>query len=270
MSHPIFTFNRYHLGDNIIFLHMLRALAKQHDQTLFVHFCNGCDFPQLREVVVDLSNIHLTDFESPLWQERQHEALDTWKNHDHFWENSRFRWDWSQFMLSHHGWTAARMGFISPFKVREHLLFDYPALEFSPYRQKYDFLVVNCEPNSGQFKPMAQHGSGYLDGLVNQLCKKGSVLVVGKGDYLRHINIHQVSPEDSISKIGAGSVQCEHIIGVATGPLWPCINVHNNHSHEGRKFIALLDNGESLNLPHWEQVGSREAVFEIAKEEGWI
>jgi len=282
MSRSIFTFNRYHLGDNLIFLHLLRALAKQHDQTPFVHFCNGCDLHQLHEVVADLPNIILANFESPLWEERGRiEAIDTWKNHDRFWENSRFRWDWSQFMLSHHDWTAARMGFISPFKVREHLLFDYPALE-----QKgsllYDFLIVTSEPSSGQFSPMAQHGSGYLDKLVGALNEAGkSVWVTSPSPFTKFGPDQggwkeQTGPsctrdcEMTITGVGRISQMCQHIIGVATGPLWPCINVHNNHSHEGRKFIALLDNNESINMPHWKQTNCVENVFEMAKEEKWI
>jgi len=263
VSRSIFTKNTYHLGDNLIFLHLLRALAKQHDQTPFVHFCNGCDIHQLREVAADLPNIILADFESPLWQERGGEAIDTWKNHDHFWENSRFRWDWSQFMLSHHDWTAARMRFVSPFKVREHLLFDYPALQMKgSMLHGYEFLIGNSEPCSGQFGPMKVHGSRLIENFANQLKahEQGACMYT---DSCRNSG-------DSISDIGKFSLWCKHHVMVATGPFWPTLNVHNHHNHEGRRRIVLLDNGENLNMPHIIQMSSVDQVMRFAKEEGWI
>lgn len=261
MSRSIFTFNRYHLGDNLIFLHLLRALAKQHDQTPFVHFCNGCDIHQLREVVADLPNIVLADFESPLRQERQHEAIDTWKNYDHFWENSRFRWSWSEFMLSHHDWTAARMGFVSPFKVREHLLFNYPALECTPPpAYEFDFLIGDSAPSSGQYAEWADHAKQPLIPIFQSLKNY---------NWTSRKNC-EGNPVHSISMWGKISMHCRHHIMVCNGPFWATLNVHNHHHHEGRKRIALLDGPEQLNMPHIIQMSSVDEVMQFAKTEGWL
>lgn len=275
MSRTVYTFNRYHLGDCLIFLHLLRALAKAHVSTPFVHFCHACYIPQLQEAVMDLPNILLMPFESELWKLRQHEAIDTWKNCQRHWEDSPNRWNWSQHTLDHHAWTAKRMGFESPFSRREDLLFDYPALGVRNEYVPADFLIVNSEPSSGQFKPMAGHGSGYLNGLILALNQKHRVIVTEdfEGRPKNVAATRNAGPHNegfTISQIGSCSRDYKNIIGVATGPMWPCINVHNNHSHEGRRFIALLDNQESLNLPHWEQVPNVEDVLRIAKSEGWI
>lgn len=263
MSRSIFAHNRYHLGDCLQSLHLLRALAKQNDQTPFVFFTHACNIPQLREVVADLPNIILADFESPLWREREHESEDMWKNHDHFWENSRFRWDWSQFMLSHHDWTAARLGFVSPFTCREHLLFDYPALQ-PDFDQRYwvvDFLIGDSAPSSGQYREWADHTKAPLQPLIDALRNAGHSVVTTSD--LKEAGW-------SISEIGKKSVDYHHMIMVPNGPFWPTLSVHNNHYHEGRSRVVLLDNGENLNMPHIIQMGSVAQVMAFAREEKWI
>lgn len=261
MSRSVLAHNFYHLGDCLQSLHLLRALAKQNDQTPFVFFTHACNLPQLREVVADLQNIILADFESPLWREREHESEDMWKNHDHFWENSRFRWDWSQFMLSHHDWTAARLGFVSPFKVREHLLLDYPALETKGTHQ-FDFLIGDSPPSSGQYSEWADHSKEpmrpLIEALLNQ--KKYSVLLTSCGK----------DSGETISGVGRVSQRCKHHIMVPNGPFWPTLSTHNHHWGESGKRIILLDNGENLNMPFIQQVPNVQAVMEIARSEGWI
>lgn len=280
MSHAVYSFNRFHLGDNLVFLHLLRALAKQRVSTPFVHFCHGQGIPQLREVVADIPNIILEPFESPLWQEHEHEAVDTWKNSGAAWESSPLRWDWSAYTLWHHGELARKMGAESPLTRREHLLLDYPALLVGPTGLKFDFFVCNSEPCSGQFKPMAKHESGYLDGLVRALVATGKTVLLTK-----HLDppwfstkeeanrCFQPDPdrrEPTISKYGYLSQFATHHVMIATGPMWPTLNTTNHHNHEGRRRIALLDNGENLNLPHIEQVANVEQVMKIAQEAGWI
>lgn len=262
MSRSIFCHNKFHLGDALQSLHLLRALAKANDQTPFVFFTHACNFPQLREVVADLPNIILADFESPLWREREHESEDMWKNHDHFWENSRFRWDWSQFMLSHHDWTAARLGFVSPFKVREHLLLDYPALtkDILDYGNREQFLIGDSAPSSGQYTEWADHTKNPMESLINALMDAGHSV-------LRTSSLKSLL---TISNWGSLSRSIPHHIMVANAPFFCTLNTTNHHHHEGRKRIALLDGPEQLNMPHIIQMGSVAQVMQFAKQEGWL
>lgn len=274
MSHTAYTFNRYHLGDNLIFLHLLRALAKQRVSQPFVHFCHAHLIPQLQEAAADLPNILLEPFESRLWEDRGPEAVDTWKNAEGYWEASALRWDWSGFQLCHHAWMANRLGFESPFTCREHLLFDYPALGLETTITPYDFLVVNSEPSSGQFGPMKQHGSGYLSELIFALMKRGFRVAytqpLGSDREYEFPGLRTSNALMSISDIGKFSRIFRHHIMVATGPMWPTLNTHNHHHHEGRRRIVLLDNGENLNMPFIDQRESVEQIFDIAGEEGWL
>ncbi len=263
MSRSVFTHEHHNCGDQLIHLHLVRALAKQHDQIPFVHFCSGCHHENLREVVADLPNVLLVPFESPLWQERQHESIGVWKNENDRWVNSRHRWDWSLSTLELHKQNAERMGFESPFKVREHLLFDYPALEASSPFGAFacDFLIGDSAPSSGQYSEWADHSKDPLASLINALLDAGHSV---------NTTSHQKKEGWNISQIGAESLFAKHHIMVANAPFFCTLNTTNHHYHEDRKRIALLSNGEQLSMPYIQQCATVDEVMRIAKEEKWI
>lgn len=269
MSRTVYTANFYHLGDNLIFLHLLRALAKSRVSTPFVHFCHAHLIPQLVEAVQDLPNIMLEPFESALWYDHGHRAIDTWKNSEGFWERSPNRWDWSAHTLEHHAWTARRMGMESPFTCREHLLFDYPAIENPvsalgfPFVASltHDFLIGDSAPNSGQYKEWADHSQNPIQQLIDALRNNGKTVLTTS--HIKEIG-------GTISCAGTSSFHCRHHIMVPNGPFWPTLNTTNHHHREGRRRIVLLDNGEQINMPHITQCASVAEVMEIAKEEDWV
>lgn len=271
MSDTLYCFNRYHYGDCLQSLHLLRVFAKQVRSRPIVFFTNGHQISQLKEVVEDLPNILIEPFESSLWRDHERDAVDMWKNAEGFWEASRYRWDWSSFMLEHHAWTARRMGQHSPFTCREHLLLDYPALEIhgegirmprarGEWKWTHGFLVGNSAPSSGQYKEWADHSHAPLEPLIQALKEQHSVLTTSD---------LQSNPS-TISYSGKISALCRHHIMVANGPFFTTLNVHNHHDHERRRRIVLLDNGENLNMPHVDQVSRVEQLFAIAKQEGWL
>jgi len=263
---PVFTYETHNCGDQLVFLHLLRALAKQNPDQQFVHFCGAHHHVNLRDVVVDIPNILLDSFESPLWGQNKNTALNVWKNLEDMWVESPLRWDWSNFTIWHHKVTSRRMGFESPFTCREHLLFDYPALEPDPKCPLTDFLVVNSEPCSGQFGPMKEHGSGYLDELVRNLAEKHTVITTNPVEGVtctRDANL-------TISQIGALSVNCRHHIMIATGPMWPTLNTHSHHSTLGRRRIVLLDNKEELGMPNILQLSQIDQLMGFVESEGWV
>lgn len=278
MTNTVYSRNSYHLGDNLIFLHLLRALAKQRVSQPFVHFCHAHLIPQLQEAVADLPNILLEPFESRLWEDRGLAAVDTWKNHQDAWVKSPLRWDWSAYTLWHHQQVARRLGFESPFTCREHLLFDWPIGELWSEQFKHTFFVCNSEPSSGQFGPMRQHDSGYLDELILALYRAGNYVVCtkhlktqfGNGERGGSILVYDGLGRLTITQLAQLSLCCRHHIMIATGPMWPTLNTHNHHYHEGRRRIVLLDNGEKLNMPFIDQRESVEQIIDIAGEEGWL
>lgn len=283
MTQPICTYENHNLGDNLIFLHLLRALAKANPSRTFWHFTHGCHLAQLSEVVEDIGNIELFSFESVQWQKNEHRAFDVWKNVGAtdtrvgggahyvkgFWERSKNRWNWSAFMLEHHAHVAAMLGGMrSPFTRREDLLFDYPKLNPNNVGGTYfyDFMVQNSEPCSGQFGPMKMHGSEYLDDLIRALAKKHTVLTTNP---VFGVECTRDSKK-SITDIGRLSLLCRHHICIATGPFWPTMNTTNHHHSAGRKRIVLLDNGEKLEMPGITQCANLAEVEQIARNEKWI
>jgi hypothetical protein len=269
MKRNVFSFNRFHLGDNLIFLHLLRALAKQNPDTEFIHFCHGLD--QLSEVVADIENIVLCDFENPLWGQQRYEAINTWKNHLEFWTTSPCRWDWSKFQLGHHAHMVGKMCIegklqadrVTTFTCREQLLFDYPALQAKDWDNslQIDFLIGDSAPCSGQFSEWADHSKAPFDALVEGLQKKG-FSVQRTSDWKKE--------GLTISHIGALSTCCTHHIMVPNGPFWPTLNTYNHHHHQGCHRIVLLDNGENLNMPGITQMRNMEEVLRFAEEKNWI
>jgi hypothetical protein len=179
------TFNEYHLGDNFVFLHLLRALAKKYPDRHFIHFAHANALKECSRVVEDLKNIDLFSFDSQQWAEMRDGSVNTWKNHDGHWERSGKRWNWVEHTLEHHAWTARRMGLASPLRSATDLLFDYPALGPSVHEQpkwSYGAFVCNSEPHSGQFSPMREHGSRYLDRLIGRLNVRPSVVATKEVD----------------------------------------------------------------------------------------
>lgn len=280
---PICSYEDHNLGDQLVFLHLLRALAKTYPEKVFWHFSGAHHLEQLAPVVEDLQNIELFSFESDQWQEAKGRAINVWKNtgatdtrqprgvpyKQGFWEKNVNRWDWSSFTLDHHRHVAGQMGLRSPFTIREDLLFDYPAL--NPGRVPgemyfYDFLVINSEPCSGQFGPMKQHGTGYLDELIRQLAKKHTVITTNP---VLGVECTRDSKK-SVTDIGHLSLFCRNHVMVATGPMWPTLNTTNHHFSAGRRRIVLLDNSEHLNMPNITQCASLVEVEQIVKQEGWI
>lgn len=259
----MFTHEFHNCGDQLIHLHLVRALTKLYPDTFFTHFCNGCHHENLREVISDLPNILLVPFESPLWQERQHESIGVWKNEGGAWVESPFRWDWSAYHLWWHKVVARRMGFESPFTVREHLLFDYPALEeeYAGSTFAADFLIGDSAPSSGQYSEWADHSKEPLNRLVDILRASGKTI-------LRTSDLKSLGC--TISEIGRASVFYRHNIMVPNGPFWATMNTTNHHFSKGRKRIILMDNGEQLNMPNIIQCANVDEVMTIAKEEKWI
>lgn len=269
MTKPLIaTYEEHNLGDQLIFVHLLRALAKANPATTFWHFTHAHHCEQLAAVVQDISNIELFSFDSAQWREKQRIALNVWKNVGGIWERSRHRWDWSAFTLHHHAHIAALMGLRSPLSIREDLLFDYPALNTHGIGgiYFYDFFIINSEPCSGQFGPMKQHGTGYLDEFIKRLAKKFAVITTQPVFGVECTR----NTKKSVTDIGHLSLMCRHHVMIATGPMWATLNTTNHHFSEARRRIVLLDNGESLNMPGITQCASVGEVEKIAQQEKWL
>jgi len=153
------------------------------------------------------------------------------------------------------------------------LLFDYPAIQKDVTRrlpvgyqlEKFDILFINSRPCSGQC--LAYDDVNYFDPLIEELAKRYCLICTQKPASPGAFGIRcTTDTEMTISEIGALSLRCNYIIGVATGPLWPTFNIWNQHSVTQR--IVMLGNGEQLNLgANVRQVTNRDEMkLELVKE----
>lgn len=264
---PVSLYNSFHIGDALASAHLLRALAKGSPDRQFWFFVHGNIIAQIHEAVQDIANISMFTFESDQWTQERGHAINGWKNAADHWVKSKHRWDWVNHQLEHHDWTARRLGFTSPFIRATDLLFDYPALgpavDELPKKWLADWFICNSDPRSGQLIPMCGEGSGYLDKLIWKLGQRYSAF----STQLARGALCTQSMGQSVSIVGRTSVHCQHHILVATGPMWPTLNVHNHHLwNPNRLRIVILDNGEKLTgIPWVQQVSRVEEVEEILK-----
>lgn len=260
---PHYSYNSFHLGDQMMALLFLRRMAYANPQHEWFHFMPGSYLPQMRDVVEDIPTIHLLDIESPQGKKAQdgqfvdadgkHRARNVWKNAGGCWENHTLRNDYTNFYIEWFRKLAAEMGLLSPTMHPANLLFDYPKLlEPAWPSEEYDYLVINSRPYSGQF--LAYNRVGYFDPLLEKLARDGKRVVctqspswLGTGSawsregwplkIARTDDALKAGGRLSITQIGNLSLRCKNIIAVATGPLWPCLNVWTNPE----KLIIALD-----------------------------
>lgn len=267
MTKTSFTYCEYHLGDQINAIHALRRFAKEHSRS-FVHFCPTGYIEQLSPMVQDIHNLKLAEIESHDFLMAKPKAINLWKDFRNFWNQHHLRWDWSAFTIDHNNHIAKQMGLNTRFSDPSELLLDYPALNPNNVGGSYfyDVLFINSEPGSAQFKPMAEHGSGYFDEIIQRIAKKFSIITT--------VPVFGVEctkdSRKSITDIGRLSLTCKHIISVATGPFWATMNTTNNHHRTGRKRVVLLDNGEIIGMPAIEQCATREELIPHLREFGLL
>lgn len=243
-----FTHCALRLGDNLAHLHFLRALAKERPTDEFYHFAHQNQLGQLIEVISDIPNLHLKDIETVAdpaerdhWKMRPLASIwsvDAWKNAGGAWEKHPASSLYAPFMLDHFERLAQRMQVgESPFKKASDLLFDYPGL-LRYHAELFDVLLVNSPPQSGQLKAFSFEHGAQLAVQLQAARKKVITTYPVKGVPCTQFNLMSVTAVGSLSRFAR--VVC----GVATGPMWPCLNVYNAAEHVKR--ILICD--EDVNL----------------------
>lgn len=240
----------FHLGDNLVHLHFLRKQAIRNPGDTFFHYVHECHLEQLREAIEDLTNISLYSLDT-----KPSQSINVWKNAGDgtdefgFFERHPNRNDFAGFHLEWFAHLSDQMGLPNVFTHPADLLFDYPAIqrnvvdripEHGPTNPR--ILFINSRPCSGQC--MAYDSVDYFDPLIAELATKHPLMLTQPS---KVPNIPcTTQTEMTISEIGALSLRCVYVIGVATGPLWPTFNIWNQQTVLRR--IVMLGNGERLNL----------------------
>lgn len=234
-----------HLGDAIWCLILLSRLEGNH-----VMHCNPEYHKELRELVEGLP-IDITGCENiPT------ESIEFWIASGRY-ESKGLRYesqiDIMGFVMEYLNYMAEECGYEGPLKERRDLLCDFSSIShFGTANREKPILVINSDPKSGQCDG---YSSSEMDELISKLSKRKRVISVhGKGYTLR--NIGQMSRDSAL------------IIGCATGPLWPCMNVWNEST---LKIVMLdpqrLDYGNSSLIQH---AANAAQVEDILLKDQWL
>lgn len=217
----------------------------------FRHFMHGCYMGQMADVVCDIPTIEIHSLDTEdgkrvsagkLIQSHDRDmaparARNVWKNCGGEWEHHPLRNDFAGFYVAWFAKLAAEMGLESPIKTPSDLLFDYPKLlqpawlhEEGTWEPEFDYLVINSRPCSGQF--MAYDHVNYFDPLIQKLRSAGKSVVVTQDSTVAMASGARCTASGenplTITQIGNLSLRCKNIVAVATGPLWPALNVWSN------------------------------------------
>ena len=261
----ISTFNAYHLGDNLLALHYLRAQAKAHPELHFAHAAAETYLPQLAPLTADLPNLSLHPLATsvPNWIR---DALNTWLGADGWFYGQPDRHDFVAVYLRHFARLSAALGLPSPFTTARDLLFDYPALEMPPSDGGVArLLVVNSPPQSGQFQSFSHDG---FDRVIALLDAAGHNVITTSPSLIADIPCTQAQHMD-VTAIGRLAQRCTAIIGVPTGPMWPTFNIWNADTTPLR--LLLLDTERVEILPeHTVHANHLSLVPELLKERGLL
>lgn len=246
----IVTYCDYHLGDHLIHLNFLRQLAQRNPEKHFIHAAGGQYLSQLREIVDDMQNISLIDL-----IKRPVNAINAWKNRLGNIHNHVLRNDWVAFYMYVFDGLARDMGFENPLKRRADFLFNYPRLRKKKF-DNVDFLVINSMPHSGQL-----HGINDEDfnRLVTLLLARGHSVITTSPI----LGVPCTEPL-TVAEIGALSLACKYIVGVATGPIWTTFNIWNTYSVKLR--LLLLNRERVLIAPNTKHAETMLEAINILRE----
>lgn len=253
----ITTFSDVRLGDNLAHLHFLRKVAQLNTGATFEHAAHACYLPQLIDVVSDLPNIILRDIR---YIDRK-KAINSWKNAGRFWERHDLRNDYGNFMVAFFDKLASEMGTENPIKTPADLLFDYPAIKDTA-SEPFDFLVVNSEPMSGQWRSM---DIADVDQLAVDLSLRYKVVTTRP---VRPFIPCTQRTNVSVTGIGGISRFCKYVVMISTGPSWITFNIWNRKSVQLR--IVFLEEERVEIAPHTYTTNSVEIARSILREKGLL
>jgi hypothetical protein len=262
------THNAYHLGDNLVHLNFLRKVAIANPDRQFVHAAQWQYLKQLQDVISDIPNVELKDFNYTT----PSDSINAWRGDKQFWYSHPDRLDFVKFHVE--AWfpfLADRMNVENPIKCAKDMLFDYTALaivanpKVSKFVLPFDILFVNSQPGSGQWLPFNPRE---LQRLAIDLSDRWQTVTTARMDTRFYGGVCTEDYGLSVTDIGNLSMYCHTILMVSTGPSWTTFNVWNQDSVKNR--IILLE-PERVNLgPNTMHCSTVDEAAEVLKGAGLL
>lgn len=241
-----------HLGDAMWTLTAMSRLRGPH--TLC---CNPIYHDQLQELVAgtditikDLSHIPVDSMDSWI-------ASGLFESRGIRYENQT---DIMGFVQKYFNAMGLEAGLGEPFERREDMLCEWPAISelgvYSPLPYDTVFrgiLFINADPKSGQ---CPSYSSSEMDALIQNTEAAGNSVCSIDGADL------------TLAQIGSLSVNAKLIVGCATGPWWPTMNVWNKNVQRICILDPMrLDYGPGVPIVHAKDAAQ---VQDIMKQMGFL
>ena len=212
----IYTFNEYHLGDNLIHLNYLRRACLKNPDKEFTHYCNPQYHEQLKPLIegvpIELGDLHIHP-----------KAVNAWIGANNFFYQHPQCRHWLQVHEAWFAFLSSILDISNPIASKGDLFFDYPLLNAAVYPE-FDYLVINARPMSNQLPDFSPY---FFDKLVRKLLNDGHKVITTHPTGMCNSTLEWGF---DVTQIGNLSIYAKHIIAVDTGPLWTTFNVHNAYS----------------------------------------
>jgi ADP-heptose:LPS heptosyltransferase len=227
-------YNDFHLGDQMALLLFLRKLSVRYPDIVFQHYMPGDYISQMLEVIADMPNVRVYHIDH-----RPAGAINGWIGSGHDELRAKHPGGSNEYVAFYLDWyriLAARAGLESPMQCVTDMLYDYPTiLKPTCLSQRINVLVLNSRPLSGQYR---DYSADHYVGLIRRLCDKGYRVAYTENCPAPSEAVSTAGANLSVTGIGNLSLDCDYIMGVATGPMWPTINIWNQMRVKGRFHLS--------------------------------
>jgi len=163
-------------------------------------------------------------------------AHNLWLNH-HGWYNRQSNRKWDELHVQLYRHICPKLKIRNPIKNKNDLIFDSPTLLEKTILgdEKFDFLIINGRPRSGQFHYNAKDFENLVDYLID---KKHKIITTDKIGDIPCTRDYKFNVVD-IARI---SLNAKNILGVLVGPMH---STFTKFSKAERWYV--LSTGETLN-----------------------
>ncbi len=218
-------FNEYHLGDNIYTINFLNKYYNHN--YIFNYYVNECYINELEKHIYN-KNIILHSI-----YEKTSDAYNCWIGHNNYYYNSIAGYNnmYDIFYFEYFKKLSQDLQIENlMIDISDTLYHIYNLYEVNTIHDKYDYLIINSEPKSGQFK----YDSNDFIKLTNHLIKNDKkIITTNKIDNVECTLDYNYNLLD----VGIISNKCENIIAINTSPIITTFNNININTVNKRLIL---------------------------------